>query len=177
MRCLATGTALVLAMGLVGCSKKSDSSSAAANAPQQQQAPGAAAPKQPPSQPIAVPVSAAPDQVVTVFLNALRTGDSPTTESLLTAKAREELAKHSLSVDVQSAPNAVYQVRPAEGVPGDPTGAHVSSVWTEKFDDGEETYEIVWALRRQNDGWRVAGMAMQLLPGQPMQFLNFEETC
>jgi hypothetical protein len=51
---------------------------------------------------------------------------------------------------------------------------HVSSVWTEKFDDGEEKYEIVWALRRQQEGWRLAGMAMQLIPGQPMQFLNFE---
>src|SRR5690349_21342803 len=61
------------------------------------------------TQPIAVPASAAPDQVITVFLNALRTGDSPTTESLLTAKAREELTKHSMSVDVQSAPNAVYE--------------------------------------------------------------------
>jgi hypothetical protein len=127
------------------------------------------------TQPIAVPASASPDQVLTVFLNALRSGDSPTTESLLTTKAREELAKHALSVDVQSAPNSTYSVRPAEGVAGDPNGAHVSSVWTEKFDDGEETYEIVWALRRQNEGWRIAGMAMQLLPGQDMQFLNFED--
>src|SRR5207253_11183175 len=103
----------------------------------------------------------------------LRSGDSPTTESLLTGKARQELAKHSLSVDVQSAPNATYQVRPAE-ILGDQSGAHVKSVWTERFDDGDETYEIVWALRRQQDGWRLAGMAMQLVPGQSVQFLNFE---
>ncbi len=126
------------------------------------------------TQPIAVPSNATPDQVVTVFLNAMRSGDSPTTESLLTGKAREELAKHSLSVDVQSAPNATYQVHHAEMLQ-DASGAHVRSVWTEKFNDGDETYEIVWALRHQQEGWRVAGMAMELLPGQPMQFLNFED--
>jgi hypothetical protein len=112
--------------------------------------------------------------VVTVFLNALRTGDSPTVESLLTSKARQELARHQLSVDVLSTPNATYQVRPPELLPTDPNGAHVSSVWTEKFEDGEETYEIIWALRRQADGWRLAGMAMELIPGK-MEFLNFED--
>jgi hypothetical protein len=176
MRTLAIGMALALVMGLAGCSKKGATESQAAGPQPQASATAgtAAAAATPAPQPIAVPASAAPDQVVQVFLNALRTGDSPTTESLLTAKAREELAKHSLSVDVQSAPNSTYQVRPAASVPGDPQGAHVSSVWTEKFDDGEETYEIVWALRRQNEGWRVAGMMMQLLPGQDVQFLNFE---
>jgi hypothetical protein len=110
-----------------------------------------------------------------VFLNALRSGDSPTTESLLTAKARQELGKHQLSVDVQSAPSATYQVQPAEMLRDNPSGAHVRSVWTEKFDDGtSEPYEIVWVLRRQNEGWRVVGMAMQLIPGEKEQFLDFE---
>jgi hypothetical protein len=30
-------------------------------------------------------------------------------------------------------------------------------------------------LRRQPEGWRVAGMAAVLLEGQPKQFLNFED--
>jgi hypothetical protein len=167
-------SAVVLgALGLAGCNGQTASAPAAA-ATQQVAAPTTATPAMPAPQPIAVPASATPDQVVTVFLNALRAGDSPTTESLLTAKAREELAKHSMSVDVQSAPNAIYQIRSAEVLADNPSGAHVSSVWTEKFDDGDETYEIVWVLRRQSEGWRVAGMAMQLIPEQEPQFLNFE---
>jgi hypothetical protein len=178
MRKLAIGIALAMTVALAGCSKKAEPTSQAAAAPATaNQTPTATqtAAAAPAPQPIAVPANASPDQVLTVFLNALKSGDSPTTESLLTSKAREELAKHALSVDVQSAPNSTYQVHPAEGVAGDVNGAHVRSVWTEKFDDGEETYEIVWALRRQNEGWRIAGMAMQLLPGQEMQFLNFED--
>jgi hypothetical protein len=175
MRCWTIGTLLLSALSLAGCSGKASTQAPDAGASRNvatNAATGQAAPAQ---QPIAVPASAAPDHVVTIFLNALRSGDSPTTESLLTSKARQELARHSLSVDVQSAPNATYQVRPAEVLQADPSGAHVSSVWTERFDDGDETYEIVWALRRQPEGWRLAGMAMQLLPGQPMQFLNFED--
>lgn len=80
-----------------------------------------------------------------------------------------------MSVDVQSAPHAKYQVHAAQYLPDHPDNAHVSSVWTETFEDGEETYEIIWALRRQPEGWRVAGMAMQLVPDQPPQFLNFED--
>jgi hypothetical protein len=176
MRCLMMGL-LVCATGIAGCSSNS-SPTAAPQASTGQIVAGAnaaVAQNGPAREPIAVPTNAAPEQVVMVFLNALRSGDSPTTESLLTFKARQELARHSLSVDVQSAPNATYQVRPAQVLANDSTGAHVSSVWTEKFDDGEETYEIVWALRRQSEGWRVAGMAMELIPGQPMQILNFED--
>jgi hypothetical protein len=176
MRIAGLMVALIATIACLGCTSKPASESttslpagqAVASAPQGQSA-------TPAPQPVAVPASAAPDEVVKVFLNALRSGDSPTTESLLTAKARQELAKHELSVDVQSAPNATYQVKAAEIVQGNPNGAHVSSVWTEKFDDGEETYEIVWALRRQPEGWRLAGMAMSLIPNQPMQFLNFED--
>lgn len=175
MRFFTTIALLSAASVLIGCTKPSSSTGQTAAQPGQTQAvqqgqPQAAAP----THPIAVPSNATPDQVVTVFLNAMRSGDSPTTESLLTGKAREELAKHSLSVDVQSAPNATYQVHRAEMLQ-DASGSHVRSVWTERFTDGDETYEIVWALRHQQEGWRVAGMAMELLPGQPMQFLNFED--
>lgn len=173
MRCWIIGSLLIGACSTIGCTSKSTTNQPIASSGQAAGAQnGASAVAQ---QPIAVPSNALPDYVVTVFLNALRSGDSPTTESLLTSKARQELARHSLSVDVQSAPNATYQVRPAEVLKNDPSGAHVSSIWTEKFDDGEETYEIVWALRHQPEGWRLAGMAMELIPGQQMQFLNFED--
>jgi len=169
--------ALIVAAGFVGCTKHSASdapsaSPAGASIAATPQATGTAAPA---SQPIHVPANASPDRVVTVFLDALRAGDSPTTESLLTTKARQELAKHQLYVDALSAPNAIYQVQPAVPVLENPNGAHVTSVWTEKFDDGDEKYEIVWALRKQPEGWRLAGMAMQLVPGQQVQILNFED--
>jgi hypothetical protein len=168
-------SALLLAgVGFLGCNGQTASEPAAGSPDNTASAATTATQARPATQPIAVPASAAPDQVITVFLNALRSGDSPTTESLLTAKAREELAKHSMSVDVQPAPDAVYEIRAAQVLPDNPSGAHVSSIWTEKFENGGETYEIVWVLRHQPEGWRVAGLMTQLLPEQSAQFLNFE---
>ncbi len=90
MRCLTLGTLLAIAIGLAGCSSKKavDTAGPAAtsNTAVTQQVTGQPNVVQ---QPIAVPASASPDQVVTAFLNALRSGDSPTTESLLTGKARQ----------------------------------------------------------------------------------------
>src|SRR5262249_15553190 len=63
----------------------------------------------------------------------------------------------------------------AEILKENPNGAHVSSQWTEKFEDGEEKYEIIWVLRRQVEGWRVVGFALQLQPEKPPEFLNFED--
>ena len=128
-----------------------------------------------PRKAVEVAVEALPEQVVSTFLAALKAGDEATTAALLTSKAREETAKHEIAVAPQSAPGATYQVSPGKVLEDNPNGAHVSSVWTETYTDGSITYEIVWVLRKQNDGWRIAGMALELIPGQPLQFLNFED--
>lgn len=174
---LALGTMAVGMFGLMGCTKSSPAPAAGTAPATSAAATGTAA--QPAPQPIAVPASAPPEQVVQVFLTALRTGDSPTTESLLTAKAREELAKHQMHVDVQAAPNAIYQVEKGAIVPNEPTVSHVNSLWTEKFENEqgqpvEEKYAIVWGLRHQPEGWRVAGMQVELVPGL-RQYLDFEQ--
>ena len=100
MRCRIMGSLLIAACATVGCTGKSPTNQSTASPGQPAGMPTGtyAAPQQP----LAVPGNASPDYVVTVFLNALRSGDSPTTESLLTSKARQELARHSLSVDVQA---------------------------------------------------------------------------
>ena len=135
----------------------------------------AAQPAAPARKPVEVAVEALPEQVVSTFLAALKAGDEATTAALLTTKAREETAKHEIAVAPQSAPGATYQVSPGKVLEDNPNGAHVSSVWTETYPDGSITYEIVWVLRRQDNGWRIAGMALELIPGQPPQFLNFED--
>ena len=153
---------VLVGMGLVGCSGGSTPAAGQAAA-------------QPEAQPVAVPVDAAPDQVVSVFLSALRNGDKPTTANLLTTRAREETAKHGWAVDPKGSPNTKYQIHAAEILPENPNGSHVTSVWTETYDDGTITYQIVWVLRRETPGWRIAGMALELVPGQPPAFLNFED--
>jgi hypothetical protein len=110
---------------------------------------------------------------VASFLKALREGDSRMAESLLTPKAREETAKRHLVVQPPGKPTATFEIGRVEYLSADRTGAHVQSVWTE--DAGTVSYEIVWALRRQDDGWHIAGMATQVVSNEPPVFLNFED--
>jgi hypothetical protein len=180
------GTVLAASVSL-GCNSKtaettpdapSEQNAQTATAPAQtggEQSPVAQQPAKPPRQAVHVAADSGPEQVVTYFLEAIRNGDEATTAALLTTKAREETAKHQMDVAPQSAPGAKYQVAPAQILPDNPDGAHVNSVWTETYPDGTLSYDVVWVLRRQTEGWRIAGMAAELVPGTPMQFLNFED--
>jgi ketosteroid isomerase-like protein len=170
--------AAICAFGLIGCSGQTASAPATDSStpptaqdqgPEQTAGTGIRQP-----QPIEVPASARPDEVVSTFLDAIRRGDSATTEALLTNKAQEELAKHDFAVVPQATPNMQFQILGTQTV-GDASGAHVTCRWTERYEDGDQSYDVTWVLRRQAEGWRVAGLAMQLIPDQQPQFLNFED--
>jgi hypothetical protein len=117
---------------------------------------------------------ATPDAVVSAFLEALRSGNDAQAAGLLTDKAYEETTSKDLAVQPPGAPSANYEVVHVELVGAD--GAHVSSTWTEVDDAGDTvTQEAVWIMRRQHNGWRVAGLATQVLENRPPLFLNFED--
>ncbi len=126
-------------------------------------------------QPKSIPAQATPDAVVSEFLTALRTGDDAMAELLLTTKAREETAKNDLQVLPPGAPTARFEVGNVQFTP-DNQGAWVPCLWTEGAVNGnDESFEITWALRHEPSGWRIAGMATPIAPGQVPLFLNFED--
>jgi hypothetical protein len=110
------------------------------------------------------------------FLNAVRTGDESTAGALLTDKARTEMEKANMYVQPPGSPNADFaigevQMKPEHG------GAYVGSTWTDVTPQGDQkkSYEITWILRQESGGWRVAGMATQLVEDMPRLILNFED--
>lgn len=122
--------------------------------------------------PIAFADTSKPDQVVKAFLDALRDGNEETAEALLTTIARHETKKHELAVQPPGSPSANYEIGEVKHVQG---GVHVNSVWSEFSPDGERfVHEIVWVLRHEPIGWRVAGMAAAINPAKPPIYLNFE---
>jgi hypothetical protein len=172
MRCAILVGAFLVGLGLVGCG--------GTTTPTAQDGPAAnpnatTVAAKPAGKAVSVPASATPEQVVSVFLDALRGGDQATTAALLTSKALTETSQRSLSVCPQATPNMQYQVTKSEVLPENPSGAHVNVTWTESYPDGNLSYEVVWVLRKQQEGWRVAGMAIELVPGQGLAFLNFED--
>ena len=123
-----------------------------------------------------IPADAPPDEVVTAFLEARRSGDPRTTSGLLTSDARAATAKHKIDVNGEALPDLQFQVAKPKYLKNNPKGAHVSSQWTELLPDGTKaSYEVVWVLRKEAAGWRVAGFAAELTPGTEPQFLNFED--
>jgi hypothetical protein len=188
MRCGLLGLITLVAMGLVGCGSGNDAQPSAQSPAAGAASPDAIAAEQAASQPVGisaveaakqpsvdVPPTATPEQVVQTFLDALKQGDIATKASLLTQKAREETTKENFEINPQSTPNAEYRVEPAQYLADNPNGAHVNSLWTETYSDGKMEYAVVWVLRKQPEGWRIAGMAIELVEGQPPSFLNFED--
>jgi hypothetical protein len=52
----------------------------------------------------------------------------------------------------------------------------VSSLWTDLDENGEaQTDEALWVLRKEAEGWRVAGVAATVFDGEPPLLLNFED--
>lgn len=122
-----------------------------------------------------LPQSAAPEEVVSSFLDALRAGNDRLAANLLTDIARHSTEREGYVVRPPGTPTAKYQVAPAEFVTQRRDRAHVTSRWTETFGQEEESFDIVWVLQQQdNIGWRITGMRAQLFPGEPMRHLNFE---
>jgi len=175
-----TTVLLVLSLGVAGCQSQNSSEGSVEGGGDQatQGQPGSkreaiAATAKPQSAP---GKEASPHDVVAAFLTALRNGDENVASCLLTSRAREETAKRNLVVQPPGAPSATYQVGEVEYATEQKDGAYVPSSWTENDRDGvAHTYQITWVLRRQSDGWRVAGMATQVDEAKPPLFLNFED--
>ncbi len=126
-----------------------------------------------PSQEVASFKSTTPKEAVSEFLEALRSGNKITTEALLTKKAREETAAHDLVVEPPGAPGATYSIGRVQEAEGGEGSAYVSCVWSEKEDSSK--FEVVWILRQEDSGWRIAGMATQLPETDEPVILNFED--
>jgi len=116
-----------------------------------------------------------PDQVVCTFLEAVRTGNDAQASLMLTELARQETQKHELVVAPPGSDTAKFEVGDVEIVAKDEL-AHVASKWTDIGEDGQpHSDDIVWALRRDPQGWRIAGMATKIFPEEPPLLLDFEQ--
>lgn len=167
---------------LMGCGSKSGDSTTAGSPQPAVETPGQPERKStaivvPPEVTQKVAQLKTPDDVVATFLAAMRDGDEQTISALLSNKAREATGQHEeLAIQPPGSPTATYRVGNVELVGDDKSGAHVVSIWSERdFDGSAIEYEVIWVLRQEVAGWRVAGMATMIEENQPPLFLNFED--
>ncbi len=117
--------------------------------------------------------SGAPATAVSTFLKAICAADEPTMFAMLTAEARTALKSHNMSPQLPSSGSTSFEIGEVEMVEG---GAHVMTKWYDRMEDGtRDTTEVLWMLRQESGGWRVAGMAMRVYDDQPAAILNFED--
>lgn len=115
-----------------------------------------------------------PDQAVFKFLEAVRTGDEKLADSMLTPLARQKTQEMEMVVAPPGSETASFEINGVEMIADD--GAHVSCSWSDIDDSGERHSDtILWMVRREFDGWRIAGMATTVFADQPPLFLNFED--
>lgn len=156
---------MAIAVVNVGCGAKSDGPGAAdAQAADAKASAGQAAVDVPP-----------PDVAVMEFLNAVKRGDDERSAQMLTPLARQKTAELDMVVAPPGSDTATFKVGQVELV-ADGEVAHVESTWTDLGDDGKPRDEsIIWMLRREPEGWRIAGMATELFEGELPLLLNFED--
>lgn len=115
-----------------------------------------------------------PQQVVTEFLEAVRTGNDKTAESMLTQLARVKTKEMELMVAPPGSPTAQFEVGAVE-VAEQNQLAYVESRWTDVGAGGKpEVNEFVWALRMDGGQWRIGGVATQPYPNMGFLQLDFE---
>ncbi|MFM8892073.1 MAG: hypothetical protein ACKOTB_10725 [Planctomycetia bacterium] len=113
---------------------------------------------------------------VTAFLEAIKRGDDTAARAMLTKVARAKTEELGISVAPPVTSSSTYTIRESEVVGDGDDIVHVSTTWTDTDSDGFTTTEnIIWAVRLDPEGWRVAGMATKIFDDMPPLLLNFED--
>jgi hypothetical protein len=115
-----------------------------------------------------------PTEAVAEFLEAVRTGNDEAATRMLSAVARQRTAALNRNVTPPASDTAKFAIGKVDYVGQD--GARVACTWTDLDADGQsKTDEAIWVVRRESNGWRIAGVAAQVFPGEPPLLLNFED--
>ncbi len=171
------GCLFVLAIGAVqcGCSKQETASEPAA---------ATAAVAQTPEQ------ASKAEAVVSHFLDRIRRGgENHNAMTLLTDRAQSELQRIGQVVQPIGSPDAQFEVTRSTPMPIDVgvdgeqvTGRLVHCIWTEPATPDEagekspepQTYQVVWSVMLQDDGWKISGLVLEMSPNEPPMVLDFE---
>lgn len=152
-RILSVGIAVLGTVLMVGCGSSADSTPAATS-----QAPQATPT---PNSNTASADAASPESVVAQFLDGVRRGGAAAEVGrLMTKKSQEQYDAVGLVMQPIGAPDAKFEIARSQLV-GE-NEALVLSLWTEAAEGGETTtYQVLWALKRETEGWRVSGLVLE----------------
>jgi hypothetical protein len=115
-----------------------------------------------------------PAAAVFDFLEAVRTGNDEKAAMMLTKTARQKTAEKNMEVAPPGSDTAQFKVGKVEHLAQDT--ARVASTWSDLDENSQRrTDEILWMVRREPEGWRIAGVEATVFKGEPPLLLNFED--
>ncbi len=125
-----------------------------------------------------------PDGAVFQFLAAIRSGDDAKTEAMFSDLARTKIQKLQYKVTPPGSDTAQFEIGKVEfltpegnssdDVAGS-SGARVEATWSDLDPEGKRQAEsMLWMVRKDSNGWRIAGMAATVFPNEPPVLLDFE---
>jgi hypothetical protein len=157
----------ILAVGVMGCGGSDQAAQAPAAGGGEAKSGGGAGAK-------TAADRAGPAAAVFDFLEAVRTGDDQKAAMMLTKIARQKTAELNMEVAPPGSDTAQFKVGQVEYLSED--GARVASTWSDLDANSQRrTDEILWMVRREPQGWRIAGVAATVFEGEPPLLLNFED--
>ncbi|MDX1965391.1 MAG: hypothetical protein SFX18_19755 [Pirellulales bacterium] len=115
------------------------------------------------------------DQIVLEFMAAVKSGNKSAADALITPTARQTIQQTSLDINPPSSPGLEYSIKAVQFLQTDKgMVAHVGCEYVDKSDPAMEKQQVLWALRTTEQGWRIAGMALQVFPGEEPLLMDFE---
>ncbi len=120
------------------------------------------------------PNAETPQGAVTIFLSAVCAGNDDHAASMLTDLARQKTSEMDLEVAPPGSDTAQFRIGEVDMLADG--AARVACTWSDLDEEGlRQEEQILWVLRREPQGWRIAGMAPTIFPGEPPLLLNFED--
>jgi len=115
-----------------------------------------------------------PAAAVAKFLTAVCQGEDEETSLMLTGRAREVTGSIGMQVAPPGSDTAQFQIHEVKYI--DDNGAQVVCTWSDLDKDLQrQTEKLAWVVRREPEGWRIAGVASAATPDKASQTMNFED--
>ena len=124
----------------------------------------------------AVPSVTPASEVVMMFLDSLKKGDSAIVRNLITDAAKQEIDRHGLTLAPIGTPAAKFKVGRTLFLDSDEDSAYVESEWVEAG-EGDQLVktDVVITVHLQEQGWKISGMAIEMGEDQPPAVIDFEQ--
>ncbi len=115
-----------------------------------------------------------PAIAVREFLQGIKDGDDQKVSQRMTKLSREKIGEQGFQIAPQASDTAKFEVGKVEYVGED--GARVAATWSDVGPDQQmQSDNMLWVVRKDAEGWRILGMALDVFEGEPPLLLDFEK--